>query len=122
MPGTSKAEPSREAIEAALLDEQALLESLVANIRAGRSSEDWSPECRDALARALSPGDASPGEHWKARALRRHLFGPDQDAHIEAPDTPPTMQERRRAERVRSDLAHLVPLRALGRRGVPRRG
>lgn len=122
MPGTSKAEPSREAIEAALLDEQALLESLAANIRAGLAPEDWAPECRDALARALSPGDASPGEHWKARALRRHLFGPDRDAGIQVPDTPPTVQESRRAERVRSDLAHLVPLRALGRRGVPRAG
>lgn len=122
MPGTSLIEPSRAAVEAGLRDEQALLQSLAAAICAGLPPEEWDDDLRDALARALEPGDASPGEQWKARALRRHLYGPEADADLVPPDAPPSDQERRCAERVRGDLTHLVPLRALGRRGIPRSG
>lgn len=104
----------RRLVEDALLDEQRVLVALVVAITSGNPIHDWSLELRAALALALSVEDGNPGEARKARSLRRHLAGPDARPWPEPPSAP-TEQERRRAERIRADLAHLVPLRALRR-------
>ena len=111
---------ARSQVEAAVDDEQRSLAELANVIRARVPIEAWPPELSAALALALVIDETNPGDARKARALRRHLAGPSADVRCPAPSTTPTDQQRRNAERVRADLAHLVPLRALASAPVDR--
>lgn len=86
----------------------------VAGLLESRSAMvDWTDDARTALALALADESMTLSESWKAVTLRRHLFGPlgDVPAHLVAAARP-SDTDRRRAERLRSDLAACVRYRA----------
>lgn len=99
--------------------EERLLADIASRLRAGCALSEWPAEARAALTLALAPA-SNPSAEWQARALRRHLLASE--------DVPTSLQDSAAAtsrtdgpelawaaDRLRADLAGLVPLRALTR-------
>lgn len=94
--------------------EECILRGVVSRLKARIPLESWPSEERQALALALAAADTAPSQ-WQADALRRHLLS---NAPI-----PPELTLTGRAsdavqwaaDRLRADLAGLVPFRALRR-------
>ncbi len=108
---------ARARVERAIADCEAATGAVVDLLLGEVPQAEWPAEHAAALALALEPDNVSRGEAWKARALRRHLFGaaaPAMDGPAAGRPDPPLPADvlARRAERLRSDLARLVPLRA----------
>ena len=103
----------RADIERAILDEESTVEQVARLLESGAVLAEWPAAVRAALALALEDPSMSRAERWKAVALRRHLFGPAGVAPAQlVASREPSMIERRRAERLRSDIPALVRYRA----------
>lgn len=99
-------------IQAQILSEEALLERVASHLVARTPARRWERSDREALALALSPHGLPRPEADRARSLCRHLFGPDWDKPWELLGEPGTSARLGpEAERLRADLARLVPLR-----------
>ncbi|HWO19202.1 MAG TPA: hypothetical protein VNO30_10505 [Kofleriaceae bacterium] len=103
----------RADIERAILDEESVVEQVACLLESGAALAEWPAVVRAALALALEDPAMSRTESWKAVALRRHLFGPAGavPAQLAAPREP-SLVDRRRAERLRSDVPARVRYRA----------
>jgi hypothetical protein len=93
-----------------IVEDEALLTVVADLLTTRRPLSAWPAEATNAFALALAAQPAAEG--WKASTLRRHLFGSDATVPELAVNTAPTARERRRAERLRSDLIAILPLRA----------
>lgn len=104
---------SREEIEQAIRDEEAILDEVVGLLESGTDVALWRAELRAALALALADGAMPRPEQWKAVTLRRHLFGPEDQLPVQlVADEASTASSGRYAERLRADLAACVRYRA----------
>lgn len=107
--------------ERAIAEDEAMVEQLAVLLESRAALVAWPPALRAALALALTDPAMSRPEHWKAVALRRHLFGAAGELPGElAASQAPSPGDRKRAERVRAGLtarlrfrgaAHLSPAR-----------
>jgi hypothetical protein len=96
-------EPSDKLVAA----EHRLIGELIAMFASRLPFDRWPDELKSALVRALDYQGTNDIEREKAEHLRRHLF-------LDAlpPPADRTLASERSAERVRSDLASLVPFGA----------
>jgi hypothetical protein len=99
--------PAHTAREATEVDGQ-ILSMVRTLIQTKARLEAWPQEASQALRIALDPGPASQREVAKAARLKRHLFG-----EVPAPEIAASGQPVGRvADRLRADLADLVPFGA----------
>jgi hypothetical protein len=94
----------RERLDKFVAAEHRLIGELIAVFASRLPFDRWPEELKSALVRALDYDGTNDIEREKAEHLRRHLF-------LDAPPPPAdrTLASERSAERVRSDLASLVP-------------
>lgn len=102
---------AREAVEAQIADETQRLLQIVQLLQEQAPFREW-PEDALLVLRAALTEEGSPIEAQKARTLERHLFrGKDVPIDpLRGCELPPTLH--RAVERIRGDLAGLVPLGA----------
>jgi hypothetical protein len=105
-PSEGRADP-RERLDKLIAAEDRLIGELIAIFVSRLPFDRWPDELKSALVRALDYQGTNDIEREKAEHLRRHLFL----------DAPPPRANRalageRSAERVRADLAELVPFGA----------
>jgi hypothetical protein len=102
-PPEGRADP-RERLDKLVAADDHLIGELIAVFASRLPFDRWPDELKSALVRALEYKGTNGIEREKAEHLRRHLF-------LDAP--PPlanrTLASERSAERIRSDLASLVP-------------
>ena len=104
---------TRAEIESAIVDDELFVERLARLVEGRSDLETWTDGMTSVLALALQDETLSRSESWKAVALRRHLFGPmDVVPERLVPARRPTEVDRRRAERLRSDLPGRLQYRA----------
>jgi hypothetical protein len=103
---------TRVEVEREILDEELFIERLARLLESGSDLAAWPDDMTAALALALEDAAMSHSESWKAVTLRRHLFGPaDMVPRQLAAARQPSAIDRRRAERLRSDLPGRVRYR-----------
>ena len=101
--GRKSLDPS--GVEAAILHENWVLERCLDLLLEKRPLSHWEIEVADALLGAIAAEAVrNEPEAEKARRLRRHLFRSD-----EAPTARPDKAHATSAERLRADLADLIP-------------
>src|SRR5665647_681226 len=77
-------------------------------LRTRKAPAEWPMATREALRIALNPDPRQMREMAKAAKLERHLFGTVSQPHLDAANVP----VGRIADRLRADLADLVPFGA----------
>jgi hypothetical protein len=92
----------------AIAEDGRMLREVCGLLRARRSPVEWSAAAREALRVALNPEPGQLREVAKAAKLERHLFGTVRQPHLDPVDEP----VGRIADRLRADLADLVPFGA----------
>ncbi|MEW6751820.1 MAG: hypothetical protein AB1505_12710 [Candidatus Latescibacterota bacterium] len=99
----------QQAVEAMIREEERVLLEVVRLLQTGVCFAAWPAEAMELLRAALTEGENGV-EAQRSRTLTRHLFR--SRAHslpaLRQADLPPL--QRRIAERIRADLAGLVPL------------
>ncbi|MBA3393551.1 MAG: hypothetical protein H0T89_12960 [Deltaproteobacteria bacterium] len=103
---------TRDEVERAILDEEAMLEEIARLLEHQTPLAAWPEPARTALACALADDASSRAEGWKVTALRRHLFGAAGTIPAMDPRQAATDLDLRRADRLRSDLPARVRFRA----------
>jgi hypothetical protein len=104
---------TRADVEREILDEELFVERLARLLENKSDPTTWTDDTRSAFALALRDDTMSRTESWKAVTLRRHLFGPAAAVPVHlAPARETAAVDRRRAERLRSDLPARVRYRA----------
>lgn len=104
---------TRAEVEAAIDDEERVLSEVASLIRAGAPWKKWPLTARRALMLAIDESATTTATSaWQARMLRRHLFGPGYGSVTFSLSRSRSHATIRYAERVRSNLARLVPLRS----------
>ncbi len=94
----------RERLDKLIAAEDRLIGELIAIFASRLPFDRWPDELKSALVRALDYEGTNGIEREKAEHLRRHLF-----LDASPPPADRTLASERSAERVRSDLASLVP-------------
>ncbi len=102
---------TRAEVERRLIDEEEVLAAVASLLRTGTPLRHWPEALAPTLLRAITEDGLRLTEADKAFALRRHLFA-DHPVELSPPSRPCDPRQARRAERLRADLASLVPLRA----------
>jgi hypothetical protein len=92
----------------AIAEDGRMLREVCGLLRARRSPAEWPAAAREALRAALNPEPGQRREIAKAAKLERHLFGTVRQPRLDAGDEP----AGRIADRLRADLADLVPFGA----------
>jgi hypothetical protein len=104
---------TRVEVEREILDDELFVERLARLLESGADLPAWPDDMTVALALALEDEAMSRTESWKAVTLCRHLFGPaDMVPGRLSAARQPSAIDRRRAERLRSDLSGRVRYRA----------
>ena len=101
----------REILEARISQEQGVLVAIVQLLQQRVPFQSWPPAQLDALRAALFE-DSNRVEAGKARVLARHLFRSTPPPWPPRPVGDLSVEERCLAERIRANLAGLVPLGA----------
>jgi hypothetical protein len=97
----------RERLDKLVAAEDRLIGEIIAMFASRLPFDRWPDELKSALVRALDYQGTNGIEREKAEHLRRHLF-----LDASPPPFDRTLASERSAERVRSDLASLVPFGA----------
>ena len=96
------------ALSEAITEDGRVLREVCSLLRMRKSSAEWPMAAREALRIALNPDPRQTREMAKAAKLERHLFGTVPQPHLDAANVP----VGRIADRLRADLADLVPFGA----------
>ena len=99
-------------VEQSIRDQEATLDQVARLLEDTVVLKEWPDEPKIALILALADDTTSPGEGWKVVTLRRHLFGAAGVIPRLEDTRAPSLADRRRAERLRSDLPARVRFRA----------
>ena len=92
----------------AITEDGRVLREVCGLLRTRKSPAEWPMATREALRIALNPDPRQMREMAKAAKLERHLFGTVPQPHLDAANVP----VGRIADRLRADLADLVPFGA----------